>query len=292
MRLSPVLVIAAVCFARGASAQHLQREHFGDRVWRDTCAGTVRTRHGAWERGRPSWLYPRAWFSVGDPVYGDLDGDGVDEAIVPTTCGGGGTGVFSNATLFALRRGRWAEVTRLGEGDRAAGGLDDVRIEHGVIIERRRITEHGSADYEYVSERRRELRDGALREIAPATLECDLDAWPECVSPTNRAPEMSFGDDRDSVVRIVTFDRAARLPTLLLDVPPSSELAVDAWCIGTEVSRVSVASGTGAVFDARDAFGSVVVRPASGTYRITVDATRAVGLCMVMCTRDQRAAPR
>ncbi len=76
------------------------------------------------------------WFQVGGPSYGDVDGDGVDEALLVTSFNGGGSGTFTQGEVYALRAGA-SEPIKIGDipgGDRADGGLDDVRIENGKIF--------------------------------------------------------------------------------------------------------------------------------------------------------------
>lgn len=78
-------------------------------------------------------------FSVWPPVYGDVDGDGSEDAIVITAFNGGGSGTFTSGEFFVLRAGA-TEPVRLGAipgGDRADGGLSTIRIEGGkVLVER------------------------------------------------------------------------------------------------------------------------------------------------------------
>jgi hypothetical protein len=70
-------------------------------------------------------------------VYGDLTGDGRDEAVVILYYTGGGTGAFSKGFLFAVRKGRMALLTTFEGGDRADGGIRDVAIKDGLLSVRR-----------------------------------------------------------------------------------------------------------------------------------------------------------
>ena len=76
----------------------------------------------------------RFYFQVSDIAYGDLNGDGRDEAIVLTVCNTGGTGNFSEGFIFAPKAGRPALVARIPGGDRAYGGLRTTRIENGLLV--------------------------------------------------------------------------------------------------------------------------------------------------------------
>lgn len=66
-------------------------------------------------------------------VYGDLTGDGRDEAAVILYYTGGGTGAFSKGFLFAIRGGRLTLLTTFEGGDRADGGIKEVAIKDGVL---------------------------------------------------------------------------------------------------------------------------------------------------------------
>lgn len=72
------------------------------------------------------------WFGVTQVELGDLDGDGSDEAIVATSWNGGGSGFFDSVTAYRLVDGMVTEAGQGLFGDRADGGIYDVRIEDGV----------------------------------------------------------------------------------------------------------------------------------------------------------------
>jgi hypothetical protein len=66
-------------------------------------------------------------------AYGDLTGDGVDEAAVTLYYTGGGTGAFSKGFVFTLRDGRLFLLTTFAGGDRADGGIREVQIKDGLL---------------------------------------------------------------------------------------------------------------------------------------------------------------
>lgn len=66
-------------------------------------------------------------FFVGEPVFVDLDSDGADEALVASAWNGGGSGYFSELRAFDIRDGYVVEVAVMGYGDRAFGGIDEVK---------------------------------------------------------------------------------------------------------------------------------------------------------------------
>ena len=72
--------------------------------------------------------------NVADIAYGDLTGDGVEEAVVTIGFSTGGSGFFTDGRVFTLSNGRAVEVASLGVGDRADGGIDEVMIRSGQIV--------------------------------------------------------------------------------------------------------------------------------------------------------------
>lgn len=75
-----------------------------------------------------------SYFSVEKTVYGDINGDGREEAIVEVLCNTGGTGQFTSAFVFAMKRGKPVVVAELEEGDRGFGGIVDLEIINNVLV--------------------------------------------------------------------------------------------------------------------------------------------------------------
>ena len=85
----------------------------------------------------------RGFFQVSAPTYGDVNGDGVEDAILITGFNGGGSGTFTSGEIYTLPAGA-TEPVRLGfipGGDRGDGGLDDVKVEGGKVIVHRNQSE-------------------------------------------------------------------------------------------------------------------------------------------------------
>ena len=71
----------------------------------------------------------RLSLDINDIEYGDLTGDGNDEAVVLTTCSTGGTGRFSEGFIYTLRNGTPVRLAAEVEGgDRAFGAILRVKI--------------------------------------------------------------------------------------------------------------------------------------------------------------------
>jgi hypothetical protein len=88
----------------------------------------------------------RLFFSAKVAGYGDLDGDGKEEAIVITLMNTGGTGNFTGGIIFTMKGGKPVILTGFEGGDRAYGGLVDAAIKSGILrVERYDVGEAGGA---------------------------------------------------------------------------------------------------------------------------------------------------
>ncbi len=76
----------------------------------------------------------RFFFKVFNITYGDVTGDGIDDAVVLSTCNTGGTGNFTEGWVISMRGGRPGVTAHIPGGDRAEGGLRDAQIEGGQLI--------------------------------------------------------------------------------------------------------------------------------------------------------------
>lgn len=76
----------------------------------------------------------RLYFKVFDPEFGDLNGDGKDEAVVLSVCNTGGTGNFSEGFIYQIKNGKPALLARIPGGDRADGGLRSAKVERNLLV--------------------------------------------------------------------------------------------------------------------------------------------------------------
>src|SRR5438132_7304502 len=74
------------------------------------------------------------YFEIRGIEYGDLTGDGKDEAIILTNCNTGGTGQFTEGLIYSMKAGKPALLMRIPGGDRADGGLVKLWAENGVLF--------------------------------------------------------------------------------------------------------------------------------------------------------------
>lgn len=88
----------------------------------------------------------KLYFSASVSSYGDLDGDGKEEAVVLTMMNTGGTGNFSSGIIFTMKGGKPVVLTEFEGGDRAYGGLVDARIlNKKLVVEQYDVGEAGGA---------------------------------------------------------------------------------------------------------------------------------------------------
>ena len=76
----------------------------------------------------------RIYVMVLSVAYGDLNGDGLDEAAVDLIFGTGGTANWHYLYVFTLANGSPELLGRLQSGSRADGGLLKVAIERNTLI--------------------------------------------------------------------------------------------------------------------------------------------------------------
>ena len=83
-------------------------------------------------------------FSVVAIHYGDMSGDGIEEAVVTTNLNTGGTGQFSDGWVYQWR-GKPVAIANLPSGDRADGGVFTQRMANGILFDERFGETHSGA---------------------------------------------------------------------------------------------------------------------------------------------------
>jgi hypothetical protein len=108
---------------------------------------TIRVKNGEFSKQvKMADFVDRYSFNVFDIAYGDLTGDGKDEAVVLTVCNTGGTGNFSEGFVYTMVSGKPSLLVRIPGGDRADGGLRSANVENGLlIIDANELTEDSGA---------------------------------------------------------------------------------------------------------------------------------------------------
>jgi hypothetical protein len=92
-------------------------------------AGLLVLRNGRYDFGEGS-----GYLLVSSVTFGDLDGDGDDEAAVDLIRGSGGTANWHFLYIFSVRNRTPKPLGILRSGSRAYGGLTAVAIVNGVLI--------------------------------------------------------------------------------------------------------------------------------------------------------------
>ncbi len=106
--------------------------------------------------------FNRPFFALNDVRFGDLMGDGRDEAVVWLE-EGSGTGHRTFGYVFTPTASGARRIGVMPDGDRADGGIGDLRIEGGrLYVERFGHDTGGSSDVEWVETEAWVVRDGTL----------------------------------------------------------------------------------------------------------------------------------
>jgi hypothetical protein len=95
------------------------------------------------EPSDPDAFVERGYFNVAPPIYGDVTGDGVEEALIIHTYNGGGTGQFDGIDVYAMKDGQPVVIGGIPGGDRGDGGLSDATVEAGVVHVNRMMSMDG-----------------------------------------------------------------------------------------------------------------------------------------------------
>lgn len=139
----------------------------------------------------PSFVSPALGFSFA--VYGDLDGDGLEEAAVALNYTTGGTMNWDYLYVYKLAKGKPILLGRLRSGSRGSGGLLRASINQGALVldfadPGRRTADCCSDGYVRVHYR---WFDGHFAEEGPreqGDFNGELDNQPRPVSKTNVTP--------------------------------------------------------------------------------------------------------
>jgi hypothetical protein len=96
-----------------------------------------------YEPANPDEYIERGYFQVAAPEFGDLDGDGADEALIISVHNTGGTGQFDAITVYTMRDGGPAILGHIPGGDRGDGGISSASIADGAVVVERMMSQEG-----------------------------------------------------------------------------------------------------------------------------------------------------
>jgi hypothetical protein len=133
-RLLCALFLTASCAGAAADESAGLPEALANASYDGTEYGTVTLTDGQWE-GEP-WVAggasrPRVGLAKDFLRYGDVDGDGDDEALVLLWESSGGSGTFNYIALVDRRDGEWRNTATTALGDRVK--VTDARLAPGLI---------------------------------------------------------------------------------------------------------------------------------------------------------------
>lgn len=135
-----VVCIVLMFASLGVCAQaNIRKVDFQNFTYEPSCAGEDTTKvtvaGGEFSEEKKIDEYTeRFFFKVFNIIYGDLNGDRAEEAVILSVCNTGGTGNFTEGFVYSMKRGKPALVARIPGGDRADGGLRKAWIENGLLL--------------------------------------------------------------------------------------------------------------------------------------------------------------
>lgn len=118
------------------------------------------------------------YFEVSGVEYGDLTGDGRDEAIIRILYNTGGSGNFTSGFVYTMKNGKPVVLTEFEGGDRAYGGIVSAKVIDGqLVVERNAAGENGGSccpefiettRYKWDGKELVQVGEAASRELYPA----------------------------------------------------------------------------------------------------------------------------
>src|SRR5688572_14779238 len=141
MRRGALILVLISLLPGAVFAADIRSVDFRNFVFHPSCADfessteakvPVRVAGGRFE-AQPGTDLEGLYFEVGEILYGDLTGDGSDEAVVRSLCSTGGTGRFDEGFVYGMKDGKPVLLGRIPGGDRASGGVRCVRVEDGAL---------------------------------------------------------------------------------------------------------------------------------------------------------------
>ena len=141
-RLILLIIFGVASFASAQSS--IRNVDFKNFAYSVSCgdADTVSrltVRNGEY-RGIKSSLGDEVYLKIYKVVFGDLDGDRREDAVVLYSCGSGASYVFFRGLIFKMKNRRTTLITEIEGGNKGDGGFYDVRIAKSkLIVERYQV---------------------------------------------------------------------------------------------------------------------------------------------------------
>ncbi len=180
---APILMMSFT-LAAPAAEQDIRKVDFQNFTYTPSCAGEdnrperIAVRKGEFSRTKTTdGFEERFYFSILSVEYGDLNADGQDEAAINTVCNTGGTGQFTEGLIYTLKAGKPSLVVRLLGGDRADGGIREMKVANGLLVVETNDGERNTgaccpegvikSQYRLTGDKLTEVGQGVKRELYP-----------------------------------------------------------------------------------------------------------------------------
>lgn len=135
--LSGFIFLCAFSFAVNAQSD-IRQVDFKNFTFEPYCAGEdpqmIKVSDGEFMEEKEVDGFPdRLFFRAEVADYGDVNGDGKDEAFIISVCNTGGTGNFSEGFIYTVKQGKPVLLTRIEGGDRAYGAIREISVKSGIV---------------------------------------------------------------------------------------------------------------------------------------------------------------
>jgi len=139
MRILILTLLITTAVSLASAQNDIRKVDFKNFTYTPSCTGEkpdrVTVKDGELSREKQEKDYvDRFYFKIFQVTYGDVTGDGADDAVVLSVCNTGGTGNFSEGWVYSMKNGKPAIVAEIPGGDRAEGGLRSARVENGLLV--------------------------------------------------------------------------------------------------------------------------------------------------------------
>ena len=131
-----IIVVTALAATAAVAQGDVHGVDFKNFNYEPSCAGEtptkLRVKNGEYSKETPE--EDKLYFEILAVEYGDVTGDGKDEALILSNCNTGGTGQFTEGFVYTMRAGKPSLLARVPGGDRADGGLRAIKAEGGNLV--------------------------------------------------------------------------------------------------------------------------------------------------------------
>jgi hypothetical protein len=151
-------VISSTTLAQTNSLD-IKKVDFKNFNYNPTCfEETIRARKGEFRRNNGP-KKSNSYFSVGKIVYGDLTGDGRDEAVISTYCEQT-LRKITEAFIYTMQNRKPVLLARIDPGSGTLGGIHKIEIKDGLLKVERYYSENRFCCPEYIVTETYQIKDG------------------------------------------------------------------------------------------------------------------------------------